>query len=368
MPAPTLKAAVISLGSVSSKWIVKALKKYMKVVDSINIKDIEVTLSTKGKGLLHKGKPLEDYDCIFIRGSFRYAPLLRAITTISSKNSYMPIESRAFSIVHDKLLTQLELQRHNIPMPQTYLSSTPEAAKKLLEKVNYPIIMKFPSGTQGKGVMFADSFASASSMLDALTALKQSFLIQEYVETGGVDTRAIVVGDKVVAAMQRKAVTGEKRANIHAGGKGEACKLDPVATKIAIDTAKALGAEILGVDILDSVKGPVVIEANISPGLQGITKATKVDIADKIARYLYSKTKDFSQGEKKKQAEEIMEEITPAGGGKELISNLDFRGNRILLPEMITKIGEFKEDDDFIIKIDGGKLVIEKMEIGKKKS
>lgn len=362
-----LKAAVVSLGSVSSKWIVKALKKYMKVVDDISIKDIEVTLSTKGKGLLYKGKPMDEYDCILIRGSFRYAPLLRAITTIFSKSAYMPMQASAFSIVHDKLLTQLELQRHNIPMPQTYLSSTPEAAKKLLEKVNYPIIMKFPSGTQGKGVMFADSFAGASSMLDALTALKQPFLIQEYVETGGVDTRAIVVGDKVVAAMHRKAVSGEKRANIHAGGTGEACRLDPITQKIAVDTAKALGAEILAVDILESVKGPIVIEANISPGLQGVTQATKIDVADRIARYLYAKTKDFAQSRKKKEAREIMEEITPMGGGKEIISNLDFRGSKILLPEVVTKISGFKAEDDFMIKIDKGKLEIEKMEIKKVK-
>jgi ribosomal protein S6--L-glutamate ligase len=363
----SLSAAVISLESVSSKWIVKALKGYMKVVDSLHIRDIEVTLSTKGKGILYKGKPIDEYDCILVRGSFRYAPLLRAITTIASKNSYMPLSSSSFTIIHDKLLTQLELQRHNIPMPQTYLTSTPEAGKKLLARVNYPIIMKFPSGTQGKGVMFADSYAGASSMLDALIALKQPFLIQEYVETGGVDIRALVVGDKVAAAMKRKAVVGEKRANIHAGGIGEACTLSPAIQKIAVDTAKALGAEIIGVDILENVKGPVVIEANISPGLQGITKATKIDVADKIAKYLYEKTKEFKQSKEKKETKEMMEEITPAEGRKEIISNLDFRGNRILLPEMITKVGKFSEEDDFVIKVDKGKLVIEKMHIVKKK-
>ena len=87
--------------------------------------------------------------------------------------------------------------------------------------MKYPIVLKFPHGTQGKGVMFAESFAAASSMLDALIALKQPFLIQEYIETGGVDVRAFVVGDKVVASMKRKAVRGEMRANIHAGGTGE---------------------------------------------------------------------------------------------------------------------------------------------------
>ena len=93
--------------------------------------------------------------------------------------------------------------------------------KELLTKVNYPIVMKFPEGTQGKGVMFADSISSASSMLDALGALRQPFIIQEYVETGGRDIRALVVGDKVIAAMCRQAQRDEKRANIHAGGSGE---------------------------------------------------------------------------------------------------------------------------------------------------
>ena len=106
-------------------------------------------------------------------------------------------------------------------MPDTYVVSSIEAAKKILKQVKYPIILKFPHGTQGKGVMIADSFAAASSMLDTIESLKQPFLVQEYVETEGSDIRAFVVGDKVVAAYKRKAAIGEKRSNIHAGGKGE---------------------------------------------------------------------------------------------------------------------------------------------------
>ncbi len=359
------KAAVISLQSKSSKWTVKALKNYIRDVDDLNLKDIEVTLHEKEVKILHKGKPLEEYDVIYAKGSFRYAPILRAITSIASKDSYIPMKGYTFTVAHDKLLTQLELQKHNIPMPKTYLSSTPDAAKKILENINYPIIMKFPQGTQGKGVMFAESFAAASSMLDALTALKQPFLIQEYVETGGIDIRAIVVGDKVVAAMERQAETGEKRANIHAGGKGKAHKIDPIARKIAIDAAKAIGADICAVDILEGIKGPVVIEVNISPGLQEITKVTKVNCADKIARFLHRKAREFVVAKKKIGAEEIMQEVGP--GRKEFISSLDFRGHKILLPEVVTKGTEFTEKDQFVIKIDKGKLVIEKFEVEEKK-
>ena len=363
----TLKAAVISLGSKSSKWTIDALKKYIRTVDDLNIKDIEVTLSPKGLDVLYKGNPIEKYDCIYAKGSFRYAPLLRTITAIIGNHAYMPIKPEAFTIAHDKLLTQLVLQQNGIPTPKAFLSATPEAAKKILKNVNYPIIMKFPHGTQGKGVMFADSFASASSMLDALIALKQPFLIQEYVETGGTDIRAIVVGGKVVASMRRTAELGEKRANIHIGGKGEACTLDAHAKKIAVKAAEIIGAEICAVDILESVKGPLVIELNISPGLQGITKATKVDIAAKIARFLYKKTKESSEKKGKAASSEIMREISALGPGKEIITALDFRGERILLPEVVAKETKFTEKDELIIKVQKGKLSIKKFEIGKKK-
>lgn len=360
-----LKAAVISLGSKSSKMVIRAMQKYFKVVDALNIKDIEVNATSKGIGILHKGQPLEQYDCIYAKGSFRYAPLLRAITLVASKNAYMPIAPDTFTIGHDKILTHLRLQKHNIPMPHTYLSATSESTKKILEKINYPIIMKFPSGTQGKGVMFAESFAAASSMLDALTALKQSFLIQEYVETGSTDIRAIVVGDKVVASMQRTAELGEKRANIHAGGAGKPHKIDAYMQKIAVNTAKALGADVCAVDMLESVKGPLVIEVNISPGLQGITEATKTDVAAKIARFLHQKTRDFVNKRKKSQSAEIMREISQIGQGKEIITNLDFRGERILLPEVITKEAKFTEKDEVVLKVDKGKLKIEKFGLKK---
>ncbi|MDP7140901.1 MAG: ATP-grasp domain-containing protein, partial [Candidatus Woesearchaeota archaeon] len=212
-----MKAALISLGSVSSKWIAKAMKKYFDEVDEIDLKGIEMTLTSKELEILYKSKPMKEYDCIFARGSYKYEPLLRSITVALFDTTYMPIQPASFSLGHDKLLTQLELQKHKIPMPKTYLAATPEAGKAVLEEVNYPIIMKFPSGTGGKGVMYAESFAAAASILDALTALNQPFLIQEYIETDGVDTRVIVAGDKVIAAMKRKAKSGEKRANVHSG-------------------------------------------------------------------------------------------------------------------------------------------------------
>lgn len=360
-----MRSAVISLRSKSSLMVVKEMEKYFKVVDDIDLKNIEVNLTSKSLEVLYEGKPLDEYDCVYLKGSFRYEPLLRSIATALKDKSYMPIKPAAFTVGHDKLLTQLDIQQHNISMPTTYISATVEAAKKILKKVNYPIVMKFPHGSHGKGVMFADSYASASSMLDALAALRQPFLIQEYVETSGSDIRAIVVGNKVVAAMKRKAEFGEKRSNIHAGGSGEAYELDEHTKKLAVRAAEAVEADICAVDILESVKGPTVIEINLSPGLQGITQATKVNIADKIAKFLYTKASDFKAPDKKATAKEILREIDAEP--KEIITNLDFRGTRILLPELITNITKFTEKDEFSIKVKNGELSITKFAVSEEK-
>jgi ribosomal protein S6--L-glutamate ligase len=353
-----MKAAVISQGSISSEWVVEALKRYFDDVDDLNIKNIEVNTTTD-LGVLYKGKPLENYDCVYIKGSFRYQPIARAIATAIYGKTYTPITPAAITIGHDKILTQLELQKKKIPMPKTYLASSADAARRILEKVNYPIVMKFPSGTQGKGVMVADSYASASSMMDALSALKQPFLIQEYVETGGIDTRAIVVGDKVVAAMHRESKKGEVRANIHAGGSGKCCELDAKTKKIAVDAAKIIGADVCAVDILEGVKGPLVIEINLSPGLQGITKATKIDVADKIASFLYEKAKSL----KDSGAQKIMTEVGIKTDEKlkEIITQLDFRGDRILLPSPVTALTKFEDKEEYIIKAEKGSLSVKKL-------
>ena len=164
-----MKAALISQGSTSSKWTLEAMKKYFDEVEDINLKEIEINLGAKKNPVLYKGEPLEHYDCIYVKGSFRYAPVLRSIVSTLPETTFTPISSDAFTLGHDKLLTHQKLQITNIPMPLTYIATTSEAARGVLAKVNYPIVFKFPQGTQGKGVMFADSFASASSILDAIS-------------------------------------------------------------------------------------------------------------------------------------------------------------------------------------------------------
>ncbi|MCF7871552.1 RimK family alpha-L-glutamate ligase [Candidatus Woesearchaeota archaeon] len=355
-----VKAAIISLGSVSSKWTYEAMKKYFDEVEEIQLKDIEINISGKKAEILYKGNPLDEYDCIMPKGSFRYAQILRSLTTILEGKCYMPIDPKAFTIAHDKLLTQLMLQQHSIPMPRTYISSTIEAAKELLGTMNYPIIMKFPQGTQGKGVMFADSYASAVTILDAVSSLNQSLIVQEYIETESTDIRAFVIGEKVVASMTRKGNTNEKRSNTHQGGMVEQIALDEQTKEIAVRAAKATGAEICGVDILESIRGPLVIETNISPGLQGITKATKVDIADLIAKYLYKKTVEFLETKDGKNKQNVMTEIDNEGS---IITGLDYRGTRILLPEVVSKAARLGSEDQVEIRIKKGKIVIDKFEV-----
>ncbi len=364
-----MKAALISLGSKSSLMTAEAMEKYFEQVDIINLKNIEVSLG-KDSGIFYKGEKLKDYDCVYLKGSFRYANLLRSIAALlEGKVPYLPIPATAFTTVHNKLLTHLVLQQHNIPMPRTYISSTIEAAKDLLKKVNYPVVMKFPEGTQGKGVMFAESISSASSLLDALGVLNQPFIVQEYVETEGKDIRALVVGEKVVAAMQREAKQEEKRANIHTGGTGKPVQLSREATKIALDTAKALGTDICGVDILNSPLGPLVIEANISPGLQGLNSVSTIDIPNEIAKFLHWKTERIlNLGDQQKNSRmlkelNLSETSSDNGSAQEIITELNFRGERIFLPELVTKLTKFSDRKEYVIKVKKGKLEIEEFKI-----
>jgi ribosomal protein S6--L-glutamate ligase len=361
-----MRAGVISMGSISSKWTVDALKKYFDEADLLDIKEFEVNLGKEG-GVLYAGKPLKHYDCLYMKGSGRYANLLRSIASMLSDKTFIPIKPSAFTICHDKLLTHIALQKSKVSQPQTYIASTSPAAKKIIKKMTYPIVLKLPTGTHGKGVMLADSYESASSMIDALAVLKQPFLLQEYIETDSTDTRAFVVGDEIVASMKRIAVKGEKRANIHAGGRGEATELSAQAKKTALMAARALGAEICGVDMLESIRGPKVIEVNVSPGLQGITKATGIPVSEKIAKHLFERTKEFKREIEAKHKKEMLPEVVPKKEMQEIITKPDFRGARILLPEVVSTVTKLTEEDDIAVRVAKGRLEIEKLPSKEKK-
>ena len=182
-------------------------------------------------------------------------------------------------------------------------------------------------------------------------------------ETGGTDTRALVVGDKVVAAMKRQAKAGENRSNTHSGGTPLPAMLSMEASKLAVSTAKALKADICGVDILEGPLGPVVIEANISPGLQGISQVATIDVADAIARYLFRRTEEIVKGRLQEGAAEVMKDLeiksVDPDAMQEIVTSLQFRGERVLLPHIISKIAKLNNQKDYTIKAKKGKIEIE---------
>ena len=356
-----MKLAIISLESESSKMIAKEAENYFSKVDLLNIKDIEINVNKNTTEVLYRNKPIEKYDCIYCRGSYKYALLLRSITYALNKDVYMPLSPESFTIGHDKFLTLIKLQKNNIPVPKTYLTSTTKQAKDIIENIHYPAVLKTPSGTHGKGVMFADSIESARSMIDALEVFKQPYIIEEYVETNATDIRAFVIGEEVVASMKRKAAKGELRANIHAGAKAEYIILDYDTKQLAIKSAKAIKADICGVDILQGVK-PVVVEVNISPGIQGITKASKKNIADHIAKFLIQKTKDFKAQQKSSDYGNVLKECN-IQNGKEIITNINIKAGIIKLPDIITKITKFKDEEEVIITAKEKSLKIKKYEL-----
>jgi len=353
-----MKLGLISLGGPSSKDILKKCKEHFSKTKSIDIREIEVHITSNGLHITYQGKPLEHFDCLYVRGSYKYVSLKKSITLAKNHTAYMPLKPLSF-VGHDKFLTALELQKSKIPIPTTYLAATTIGAKKLLEHVHYPIIMKIPSGTQGRGIMFADSITSAKSILDTLEVFKQPYIIQEYIETNATDLRVLVLGDKVVAAMKRKAQPNELRANIHRGGIGINYEVDKEVEEIAIKTAQKIEADICGIDILEGRK-PVVVETNLSPGIQGLAKATKKDIALEIAKFLKEQTNNFFKEQKETDYKKIIKglEAEKSNEIKEMITNIKVKAGIIKLPEVINKVTSFKDDQEVIFIAKKGKLII----------
>ena len=290
-----MNIGIISLGGRSSKRVALACKNYFDVVDELDLKKFDIRLTDLEKIITYKGKPLDTYDCLYIRGSFKYAFLQRAIAQYYSKKSYMPIYSKAFSVGHDKFLTLLQLQEEGVNIPKTYYTPNTKIAKEILKNVSYPIIMKLQSGTHGKGVMIAESEKSAKGILDIIETFERPYIIQEFVKTDKTsDIRVVVAGKKIIASYKRIATEGEFRANIHAGGKRELHKLTKQQEKLAIKSAKCIGANLCGVDILNS-KEPSVIEINLSPALESIEEFTGIKVSDDVAKFLYEETLKFKQ-------------------------------------------------------------------------
>lgn len=197
-------------------------------------------------------------------------------------------ESVAIGRSRDKLRSMQILARDGIGLPVTTFAHDPKQAGKVVElSGGAPVVVKLLEGTQGIGVVLADTDRSAKSVVEAFRGAGVNILVQEFIkEAGGADIRALVVGGKVVAAMKRQGAEGEFRSNLHRGGSAKMVKISPEERSVAVRSAKALGLNVCGVDMLRANHGPVVMEVNSSPGLEGVEHATGIDVAGKIIEVL----------------------------------------------------------------------------------
>ncbi|MBF2052037.1 MAG: 30S ribosomal protein S6--L-glutamate ligase [Candidatus Sericytochromatia bacterium] len=235
------------------------------------------------------GEKLEGFDAIIPRlgvsTTFYGASVLRQFEV---QGVYSLNESVAIMRSRDKLRSLQLLARKGIGMPVTTFAHSPDAIDHILEMVKGPpVIIKLIEGTQGLGVVLAETKLAAKSVIEAFQGLKVNILVQEFIkEAEGTDIRCFVVGDKVVASMLRKGGEGEFRSNVHRGGSTSNIKITPEERSTAVRAARIMGLNVAGVDILRSDHGPLVMEVNSSPGLEGIEKATGKNIADRIIQFI----------------------------------------------------------------------------------
>jgi ribosomal protein S6--L-glutamate ligase len=198
------------------------------------------------------------------------------------------VESQALVRSRDKLRSLQILARSNVGMPKTVFTNYSKEVKKIIDSVGgAPLIVKLLEGTQGYGVVLAPTRKAAESIIEAFHSMKARVIVQEFIEEAkGADIRAFVIGNKVVGSMKRQGKEGEFRSNLHQGGTGELVKLTKKEREVALTAAKSMGLSIAGVDMLQSERGPLVLEVNSSPGLEGIEKATNKDIASEIINYV----------------------------------------------------------------------------------
>ncbi len=264
------------------------------VVSIIDYQKCYMNITSSNPTVHYKGEDSGHFDAIIPRigakRTFYGAAIVRQFETMGV---YSINSSLAITRSRDKLRAQQLLAMKGVDMPITGFAPSADHIHDLIEVVGgTPLIIKLLEGTQGIGVVLAETPKAAESVVQTLVGLNANIIIQEFIkESKGEDIRCFVVGEKVVAAMKRQAEPGEFRANIHRGGAAKAIKITNEERDIAIKAAKIMGLKMAGVDILRSNRGPLVLEVNSSPGLEGIEAATGKDIASMIIRYIEKKAK-----------------------------------------------------------------------------
>ncbi|RUO80343.1 30S ribosomal protein S6--L-glutamate ligase [Idiomarina tyrosinivorans] len=286
-----MRIAILSRNSrlYSTQRLVEAAKERGHEVDVLDPLSCYMNINAREPSIHKKGTELPRYDAVIPRigasVTFYGTAVLRQFEMMGT---YPLNESVAISRSRDKLRSLQLLSRKGIGLPTTGFASQPQDIPDLIEMVGgAPLVIKLLEGTQGIGVVLAETRQAAESVIEAFMGLQSNIMVQEYIkEAGGADIRCLVIGDKVIAAMKRQAKSGEFRSNLHRGGSASLVKLTPAERATAVKAAKTMGLNVAGVDILRSNHGPLVMEVNSSPGLEGIETATEKDVAGQIISFI----------------------------------------------------------------------------------
>jgi ribosomal protein S6--L-glutamate ligase len=266
-------------------------------VDVLNPLECQLVLDQDKASILYRSSWLPHYAAVLPRiGASITEYGLSLVKHFEIQGVAVLNGSSSIAESRNKLRSLQILNQHGILVPATVLTRSTRGLKKVLEVVNgMPVVVKLLQGTQGIGVMLLSTTVSLHSVLDTLKTLDQDVLLQQFlVEGAGCDYRLLVVGGKVVAAMQRTALRGEFRANIHQGGKAQTIQLPRKYIQTAVKAARVFGLQVAGVDLMESVEGPVVLEVNSSPGFEGIERATKINVARQIMQLMKTQAKKRS--------------------------------------------------------------------------
>lgn len=273
----------------SHRRLVEAAESRGHEIDIINTLRCYMNIASRRPEIYYNGEKLEGYDAVIPRIGASVTFYGTAVLRQFEMMGVYPLnESVGIGRSRDKLRSMQLLARDGVGLPVTTFAHDPKQTEEVLKVAgDAPLVIKLLEGTQGLGVVLADTNRSAKSVVEAFRATDTNILIQEFIkEAGGTDIRAIVIGGKVIAAMKRTGAEGEFRSNLHRGGSAQVVKLTPEERSTAVRAAKSMGLNACGVDMLRANHGAVVMEVNSSPGLEGVEKATGLDVAGKMIEFL----------------------------------------------------------------------------------
>ena len=286
-----MKIGVLSLNPnlYSTRRLTEAGRERGHDMKVINYLRCYMDITARRPMVMYQGKALRDFDAVIPRiGASRSFYGTAVVRQFEMMNVFTAADSQAISRSRDKLRSLQILATAGVDLPVTSFAHHTKDSSDLIEIVGgAPLVIKLLEGTQGLGVVLAETKKAAQSVIEAFRGLDANILVQEFVkESKGEDIRAFVVGRRVVAAMRRQGPPGEFRSNLHRGGVGERAKLTPAERRTAVKAASTLGLKIAGVDMVRSDRGPLVLEVNSSPGLEGIEIASNEDVAAAIIKYV----------------------------------------------------------------------------------